>query len=84
MEEANTLLDTDLALKPMLELAQSSANSNASMLRTVALKALSDPKIFCGFDEIKSILQPGLSAAGTEGETIVRTLDLFSYGSYGD
>lgn len=84
MEEANALLDTDLALKPMLELAASSAHSNASMLRTVALKAISDPKVFCGFDEIKSILQPGLSAAGAEGEVIARTLDLFSYGTYGD
>ena len=84
MEEANALLDTDLALKPMLELASSSAHSNASMLRTVALKAISDPKVFCGFDDIKSVLQPGLSAAGAEGEVIARTLDLFSYGTYGD
>ena len=84
MEEANTLLDTELALKPLLELASSSAHSNASMLRTVVLKAISDPKVFCGFDEIKTILQPGLSAAGVEGEVLTRTLDLFSYGTYSD
>lgn len=83
-DESNSLLDTDLVLKPMLDLAQSSVNSNASMLRTVVLKAISDPKIFCGFDEIKSILQPGLSSAGAEGEVISQTLDLFSYGSFGD
>jgi len=84
MEEADTLLDTDLALKPLLELAESSSTANAGMLRTVVLKAISEPKIFCGFDDIKMVLGEGLKAAGREGEVIARTLDLFSYGTYGD
>jgi len=75
MEEADTLLDTDLALKPLLELAESSSTANAGMLRTVVLKAISEPKIFCGFDDIKMVLGEGLKAAGREGEVIARTLD---------
>ena len=85
MEETNTLLDTEAALQPILQMAQESANANISTIRTVVLKALSDPKVFCGFDEIKQVLQPALTSLGTtESETILRTLDLFSYGTYKD
>lgn len=85
MEETNALINSDEALKPILELAQESANSNISTIRTVVLKSLSDPRIFCGFDEIKQVLQPALTSLGTaEGDTILRTLDLFSYGNYSD
>jgi len=82
MEETKVLLDTDEALRPLLELAQESAQANVSTIRTVVLKALSDPKVFAGFDEIKSVVQP--RCQGPEGESILRTLDLFSYGTYGD
>jgi hypothetical protein len=85
MEETSTLLDSDEALQPILQMAQESSNSNISTIRTVVLKALSDPKVFCGFDEIKQVLQPTLQSLGTtEAETILRTLDLFSYGTFQD
>lgn len=85
MEETSTLLNSEEALQPILQMAQESSNSNISTIRTVVLKAIVDPKVFCGFDEIKQVLQPALKTAGsTEGETILRTLDLFSYGTYSD
>ena len=85
MEETNVLLNSDEALQPLLQLAQESANSNISMIRTVVMKALSDPKVFCGFDQIKDTLLPGGGLQqGSEGEPILRTLDLFSYGTYHD
>jgi hypothetical protein len=84
MEETNVLLNSDEALQPLLQLAQESANSNISMIRTVVMKALSDPKVFCGFDQIKATLQQGALQQGAEGDPILRTLDLFSYGTYHD
>lgn len=88
MEETNTyLLNSDEALQPILQMAQESATSNISTIRTVVLKALSDPKVFCGFDELKQVLQGTLANnnnSSNEGETILRTLDLFSYGTYSD
>lgn len=84
MEDTNVLINSDEALQPLLQLAQESANSNISMIRTVVLKVLSDPKVFAGFDQIKQVLQPKLATSGTEGDPISRTLDLFSYGTYQD
>lgn len=84
MEDTSALMNTEEALQPMLQLAKESANSTVGMIRTIVLKVLSDPKIFAGFDEIKQILQPKLSSSGAEGEPILRTLDLFSYGTYQD
>jgi hypothetical protein len=82
---ATDLLDTDEVLRPLLEAAKESAASNLSTIRAVVLKVLSHPYIFCGFDQIKAILQPAASSSGGEmGEALLRTLDLFSYGTYHD
>jgi COP9 signalosome complex subunit 7 len=82
MDDITALLDTDAALKPLLEAAQESASSNVSTIRALVFKVLSSTSIFCGFDQIKAVLQPALSTG--EGETLLRTLDLFSYGKYND
>jgi hypothetical protein len=84
MEDTIGLLETEAALKPLLEAAQDSTDS-VSTIRAVLLKAFSDPDIFCGFDQIKAIVQPTLSlSVGGDGEALLRTLDLFSYGKYSD
>ena len=82
MDDITALLDTDAALKPLLEAAQESASSNVSTIRALVFKVLSSTSIFCGFDQIKAVLQPALSSG--DGETLLRTLDLFSYGKYND
>jgi COP9 signalosome complex subunit 7 len=82
MDDTAALLDTDAALKPLLEAAQQSESSNVSTIRALVLKLLSNTSIFCGFDQVKAALQPALSSR--DGETLLRTLDLFSYGKYND
>jgi hypothetical protein len=77
-------MDETEAIKPILQLARDSANATVATIRTVVLKALSDPKVFTGFDEIKQVLEPKLLTLGSEGEALLRTLDLFSYGTHGD
>lgn len=62
-------------------MASTSESSNISTIRTVIMKALTDPRIYCGFDQIKEKLSKPLSEAN-DGETMLRTLDLFSYGTY--
>jgi hypothetical protein len=87
MDDTTALLDTDAALKPLLEAAQESASSNVSTIRALVFKVLSSTSIFCGFDQIKEVLQPALVSKGDDGgagETLLRTLDLFSYGKYHD
>jgi hypothetical protein len=82
MDDTTALLDTDAALKPLLEAAQESASSNVSTIRALVFKVLSSTCIFCGFDQVKAVLQPALSSG--DGETLLRTLDLFSFGKYND
>ena len=77
-------MDETEAIKPILQLARDSANANVATIRTVVLKALSEPRVFTGFDEIKQILEPKLSTQSTDGEALLRTLDLFSYGTHSD
>lgn len=57
--------------------------SNISTIRTLILKAFTSPDIFAGFDQIKVAVQPALASA-PDGEVILRTLDLFSYGTVKD
>ena len=83
------LLDTDEVLKPLLEAAKEAGASNVSTVRAVVMKAFSHPSIFCGFDQIKAAINPAVTAGGgsgdsSTGESLLRTLDLFSYGRYGD
>lgn len=54
-----------------------------STIRTLILQSFTSPEIFAGFDQIKLAVQPALAAA-PDGDVILRTLDLFSYGTYKD
>lgn len=81
VEDPLALLDTDAAIAPLLEAAKDSL-SNKSTIRALAMKVLSDPDIFCGFDELKATI---VGAAGLEDDPqLLATLDLFSYGVYND
>lgn len=77
-----------MALQPLLQMARECVTSpstlNVSTVRTLILKALSDPQIFAGFDQMKRCVQPALDATNADSEVLLRTLDLFSYGSYRD
>lgn len=59
------------------------ASQSAATLRTVILKALSDADIFCGFDELAAVCSPVLKDS-LEGAVLLKTLELFSYGSITD
>ena len=76
MEEAQ-LINADATLEPLLQMAKTSSK-NADTTHTLVLKALSDPSIFCGFDQLKNALNLGSDSA------LGRTLDLFSYGTFLD
>jgi hypothetical protein len=78
MEDHLALLDTDAALQPFLDAAEDSL-SNISTLRALVVKVLSHPEIFCGYDQLKALLVQG----NIEDATLLATLDLFSYGTYG-
>lgn len=71
------MLDTDAALEPLLQMAKESSK-NMDTNRTLVLKALTNPTIFCGFDQIKAALEL------KDDHVLGRTLDLFSYGNYSD
>jgi hypothetical protein len=70
------LLDTELALEPFLELVE---ESSVGSLRAVILKVLSHPQIFCGYNQLKAIVEPKVDDA-----PLLATLDLFSHGVYLD
>ena len=72
---------TSTPLIELLELATTS--QNAATHRTVILKALSDTDIFCGFDELSAICSPVLKET-SEGDVLLKTLELFSYGTMND
>jgi hypothetical protein len=71
------MLDTNTALQPLLQMAKESSK-NKDTNRTLVVKALSDPTIFCGFDQIKATLEI------QDDDVLGRTLDLFSYGKFLD
>mmetsp|Transcript_27417 Transcript_27417/g.40485 ORF Transcript_27417/g.40485 Transcript_27417/m.40485 type:complete len:271 (+) Transcript_27417:81-893(+) len=74
MNEISAMGDNDV-LDSLLQMAKESSK-NLDTSRTVVLKALSDPNIFSGFDEIKATLEL------KSDESLGRTLDLFSFGSF--
>ena len=78
MEDTSHAFVDESHLTPLLEMIQPS--SNASMIRTVVLKVLSHPEIYCGFDQVKA----KCSASSSASPDILATLDLFSYGVYQD
>ena len=53
-------------------------------IRSLVLKIFSEPNVFAGYDQVKATLADALENAGAEGEKLAKTLDLFSYGTYGD
>jgi hypothetical protein len=74
-------------LQPYIDAA--STCQNATAMRAVVSKVLQDPELFAGYDQIKSaLLQAGSSSTKREltpsEESIIRTLDLFSYGTLTD
>jgi hypothetical protein len=71
------------SLISILQMIHDCDSSSISTIRTLVFKAFSSPDIFCGFDQIKAAVQPALTSA-PDGDTILRTLDLFSYGTYKD
>jgi hypothetical protein len=84
------------SLQPLLQAMKESAKkqieqpqSNAhATIRALLVKALNDPTIFCGFDDMKQAIQSALlSSSSTTIDTntvLLSTLDLFSYGVYQD
>lgn len=76
-----SMADGDAALQPYLQAAHESS-ANAATLRALVVKVLSDPEIFAGYDEIKAAATALPNAP--DGEKLLRTLDLFSYGTYKD
>lgn len=73
---------SQVALKPLLDAVETSKDANLMTVRSLVLKVFSEPNVFAGYDQVKSILAPALQKGGPEGEKIVKTLDLFSYGTY--
>jgi hypothetical protein len=61
-------------------------NSSPSYIRTIINKAMSDPKVFTGFTELSSLpsLKEILNESSTNGQSLLNTLDLFSFGIYND
>ena len=75
-EDIYALMDTDAAVKPYLNVL--TGVSDAGTVRTMVLKSLSDPQMFCGYDQIQA-------ACGSHLDDKTRaTLELFSFGTYAD
>ena len=87
-DELSAWDEEDAILSPLLQAAEDSKNSNLATIRSIAMKVLSEPGLFAGYNQINAILQPSLMSNGggvnTEGEKISRSLDLFSYGTVTD
>jgi len=71
------------ALMSILQMCKECDPSNISTIRTLILRAFTSSEIFAGFDQIKAAVQPALASA-PDAEAILRTLDLFSYGTLKD
>jgi hypothetical protein len=77
-------------------LASSSENrNNAGYVHSIVNKALSDPCVFIGFDELKMVVEKLFSVINSTSSTssssiretnqiLLNTLDLFSYGTFQD
>lgn len=77
------LVDREDSLRPLLDAAVQSKNANIATLRSLVMKILSHPEVFCGYSDFKEILLSSLQSA-QEGETLMATLDLFAYGNFAD
>mmetsp|Transcript_108673 Transcript_108673/g.162560 ORF Transcript_108673/g.162560 Transcript_108673/m.162560 type:complete len:282 (-) Transcript_108673:168-1013(-) len=75
-EDPYALLDTDAAIQPYLDVLKDV--NDAGTVRTMILKSLSDPQVFCGFDQIQAACGSQLDAKAST------TLELFSFGTFAD
>mmetsp|Transcript_3249 Transcript_3249/g.3449 ORF Transcript_3249/g.3449 Transcript_3249/m.3449 type:complete len:343 (-) Transcript_3249:393-1421(-) len=85
------LLDSDTVMQSYLDILKdgSSSKMNISTVRSLALKAISHPQIFCGFDEFKiccsQLISPQeQSNVPNASRSLFNTLDLFSFGTLKD
>jgi hypothetical protein len=82
------LLDSTSAMRSYLDLIET--NMNLSTVRSLALKTIAHPQIFCGFDEFKTccsqllLPQQGQTQTTTASNSLFNTLDLFSFGTLND
>ena len=83
-DESLLYQDEAAFLMPFVDAAEQSKSSNIATIRSIVMKLLSEPNIFCGYDQVKAILQPGIDAGGSEGAKLSQSLDLFSYGTFSD
>lgn len=60
--------------------------NNAGYVHSIVSKALSDPSVFTGFDELKTMVEESKSTNGASETSLMllNTLDLFSYGTIQD
>jgi hypothetical protein len=89
--DATTGLLDSSAMRSYLDLIET--NMNLSTVRSLALKTIAHPQIFCGFDEFKTCCSQLLSpqqgqtqttTTATASNSLFNTLDLFSFGSLND
>jgi len=85
------LLDSSTVMRSYLDILKdgSSTNMNISTVRSLALKTIVHPQIFCGFDEFKIccsqlILSQEQTTATYANKSLFNTLDLFSFGTLKD
>lgn len=69
----------------LLAQQQENSNPNPAYIQSIILNAISDPSVHVGFSELSAlpVVQQTLQKSST-GKSILRTLDLFSYGSFLD
>mmetsp|Transcript_21743 Transcript_21743/g.35001 ORF Transcript_21743/g.35001 Transcript_21743/m.35001 type:complete len:312 (+) Transcript_21743:36-971(+) len=79
----NGLLEAEAAIQPFLDILKEDSVVNLSTLRSIVLKILVHPELFCGFDQFKSLCSSLLQGDAT-AVALGNTLDLFSYGSLRD
>jgi hypothetical protein len=76
-----------LLLQPYLDaMSSTTSNNQHAVQRAIISKALQDPELFCGYNQMKEVLLRGTAAAAPTGvdPKILKTLDLFSYGTISD
>ena len=56
-----------------------STSNDAASINAIVMKAFSDPKLFSGFHQIKSVIE-----SKSQDKSLLNTLDLFSFGTLQD
>jgi len=73
-----------LPIQQYINLLQQSPSSDASYVRTIVLKALSDSTVYAGFNELHYIPAVQKLGENSTGKSLLSTLTLFSCGTYKD